>query len=169
MQSCRSYATFQSQTGSQALSDDNLASDHQSRRLRFNPKREARPSQTEAIEKVGRKLLEVSIPNGKPGPLRPASPPGHSNGFGRFQSQTGSQALSDQAIRPLSHRGKPCFNPKREARPSQTECGRLVPPTVGTVSIPNGKPGPLRRSYMISQHGIHGRFNPKREARPSQT
>ncbi len=86
---------------------------------RFNPKREARPSQTEALHYGTNYHITVSIPNGKPGPLRHdmdiATPPNTM----MFQSQTGSQALSDDAADPLSA-GLWCFNPKREARPSQT-------------------------------------------------
>ncbi len=210
--------------------------------LCFNPKREARPSQTEVAVKGVAQQMRVSIPNGKPGPLR------HENFFGadtdsvKFQSQTGSQALSDAYFRyadttssfvsipngkpgPLRlmvtiKHGATClsFNPKREARPSQTLIGsthrifmllfqsqtgsqalsdrgmseynmkilcvsipngkpgplrrRMLPQlreVMVRVSIPNGKPGPLRlRSKPASQQGTC-RFNPKREARPSQT
>ncbi len=86
---------FQSQTGSQALSD----------------------RATIAGWEV---VISVSIPNGKPGPLRH----GH------------LLALLFFAL---------CFNPKREARPSQTRAVTTVTVETTTVSIPNGKPGPLRR------------------------
>ncbi len=161
---------FQSQTGSQALSDP----------LRWQ---------------VGHQHREVSIPNGKPGPLRLTSWKMFSSIVIWFQSQTGSQALSDNI--------KDCLSPRRIL-----------------VSIPNGKPGPLRlgplkrpaerQKWFQSQTGSQalsdlaqsGRrqasqgmfqsqtgsqalsdderadpqkgiwfygFNPKREARPSQT
>ncbi len=89
-------------------------------------------------------LYEVSIPNGKPGPLRPSADLASRRLVGWFQSQTGSQALSDLARTP-NPQIPSCFNPKREARPSQT----------------------LRASAL--NQGEHGGFNPKREARPSQT
>src|SRR5579884_2891806 len=85
----------------------------------FNPKREARPSQTHAHGSG------VSVPE-------------------LFQSQTGSQALSDHVKGLIFHRLEVGFNPKREARPSQTL--PRWPSTQGRTS-----------------------FNPKREARPSQT
>ncbi len=164
----RAVQGFQSQTGSQALSD--------------------------FIELVDADSTDkVSIPNGKPGPLRPLkndlaqlakdqfqSQTGSQalsdftvlqipTGVDGFQSQTGSQALSDGCIRcPTSVMAK-CFNPKREARPSQTDTapcrvqtrkgfqsqtgsqalsdhrGALPHRGDQVVSIPNGKPGPLRR------------------------
>ncbi len=112
--------------------------------IRFNPKREARPSQTQ-------------------------------------QSAATFLAIHQ------------CFNPKREARPSQTVRAKMGYPKVGKVSIPNGKPGPLRLSIScecqswrfvsipngkpgplrqeqaINDQGLSNCFNPKREARPSQT
>src|SRR5579883_1282974 len=95
-QSCiRAKSRFQSQTGSQALSDSlslrRLLADN----LRFNPKREARPSQTRGRWRAGDRAAQ-------------------------FQSQTGSQALSDLNIQ-------------------ERAGGNLY------VSIPNGKPGPLRQ------------------------
>ncbi len=208
---------FQSQTGSQALSD---AHQHYLftgsgivsipngkpgplRRSQgtggvmsggsFNPKREARPSQTGNYPSLLNALETVSIPNGKPGPLRrrtqvrscPCNSVSIPNGKpgplrparlrlavledSVFQSQTGSQALSDVVIDKL-------------------------PFGVPNVSIPNGKPGPLRRlppaellvdfDQFQSQTGSQAlsdliedtspvrpltSFNPKREARPSQT
>ncbi len=69
--------------------------------------------------------MQVSIPNGKPGPLR------------RLVYYQG-RSLHDG------------FNPKREARPSQTVL-HLVRYRVGNeVSIPNGKPGPLRLGIEFS-------------------
>ncbi len=110
-----------------------------------------------------------------------------------FQSQTGSQALSDEDYADLGEPDTDGFNPKREARPSQTRAATIVDRCAPLVSIPNGKPGPLRlipygnrlrkrfcfnpkREARPSQTGLHERhhdrcasFNPKREARPSQT
>ncbi len=135
---------FQSQTGSQALSDrwnapvqivkdlrfnpKREARPSQTERRRdvdkwrfcFNPKREARPSQTEQIACVGIPTGKVSIPNGKPGPLRQGRKKMEDLFHGVFQSQTGSQALSDAALPMASHEIVLGFNPKREARPSQT-------------------------------------------------
>src|SRR5579885_1922006 len=139
-------------------------------KMSFNPKREARPSQTMSNSFAG---------------FEPAN---------TFQSQTGSQALSDLialALDDICQRG---FNPKREARPSQTVAGRALPrrraqgfnpkrearpsqtPAHQTtrfqtirVSIPNGKPGPLRPSLTLFFAAVVYSFNPKREARPSQT
>ncbi len=159
---------FQSQTGSQALSDYPIQDRLLGYAKGFNPKREARPSQTlDALglpspqsvfqSQTGSQALSdndrgrhedlsawVSIPNGKPGPLRPAFtkrgntvlymvsiPNGKPGPLRRicdvvpgakypFQSQTGSQALSDCA-------------------------GSLGKIDELNVSIPNGKPGPLRR------------------------
>src|SRR5579883_3193399 len=112
--------------------------------------------------------FQVSIPNGKPGPLRQAYRFCHCDRFVKFQSQTGSQALSDvaafgwtRAARPVSiPNGKPGplrpgeyspvaikllrFKPKREAKPSQTHEHEHRHDTDNAVSIPNGKPGPLR-------------------------
>ncbi len=86
---------FQSQTGSQALSDiDGLPF---------------------SLEDVG-----VSIPNGKPGPLRHTILPPAREATSQFQSQTGSQALSDEYRLHSYRRAILRFNPKREARPSQT-------------------------------------------------
>ncbi len=109
----------------------------------FNPKREARPSQTASFQRLsstcmmfqsqtGSQALSdpackywllrvsgVSIPNGKPGPLRPLYAADFEQQRDMFQSQTGSQALSDSNRKSFT-------------------CEALE------VSIPNGKPGPLR-------------------------
>ncbi len=136
--------SFQSQTGSQALSDIDTA-----RLLGW--------------------LVYVSIPNGKPGPLR-HNCAGGSAGTGR------SVSIPNGKPGPLRPRracaflpAHSCFNPKREARPSQTRTASDPIPTFSlfqsqtgsqalsdlltagvrsrlcNVSIPNGKPGPLRR------------------------
>ena|SRR5579884_240529 len=62
-----------------------------------------------------------------------------------FQSQTGSQALSDGTALQGKIWQDGSFNPKREVRPSQTRDS-----------------GPARPTP-------ENRFNPKREVRPSQT
>ncbi len=98
----------------------------------FNPKREARLSQTEDALSPD-EIAFVSIPNGKPGPLRRYLFILSLVLVAVFQSQTGSQALSD-AI-------------SRSAR-------RFV----GVVSIPNGKPGPLRPSWREASRHRKGRF-----------
>ncbi len=149
-------------------------------RWSFNPKREARPSQTKIIslEALLKQVvsipngkpgplrreqahmsefvyIEVSIPNGKPGPLRRGMAAGREVRGESFQSQTGSQALSDQLrpARPVSSYRR--FNPKREARPSQT-MRDIVTRDVGSfVSIPNGKPGPLRQRAGGNLYILH--------------
>ncbi len=91
----------------------------------------------------------VSIPNGKPGPLRRRMAFDALKGVGEFQSQTGSQALSDAIrARPAAPSGYR-FNPKREARPSQTDMLLFAERANKKVSIPNGKPGPLRRGLRM--------------------
>ncbi len=134
----------------------------------FNPKREARPSQTtdarhlrtfsewfqsqtgsqalsDGASQAGYRMVrQVSIPNGKPGPLRRNRPSGRQRRHG-------------------------CFNPKREARPSQTVTRSTLLQFQEPVSIPNGKPGPLRRNSTAAGMRLIKCFNPKREARPSQT
>src|SRR5579883_878983 len=111
----------------------------------FNPKREARPSQTLRC----RVLLSFSNNSFNPKrEARPSQTPAHyvlTYQIGEFQSQTGSQALSDR-------------NPHTAS----------AAPHVA-VSIPNGKPGPLRLSIGSSAQSCFTGFNPKREARPSQT
>ncbi len=206
---------FQSQTGSQALSDYEAASLPVHQNDGFNPKREARPSQTtilvaspectaqfqsqtgsQALSDTSEmcwpwRQLRVSIPNGKPGPLRHLLSTAERE-RDMFQSQTGSQALSDGGVRAADGGTGGGFNPKREARPSQTYWSGWLTLTLGTfqsqtgsqalsdaklrkegdmlvlfqsqtgsqalsdqvfdvfdlpevtVSIPNGKPGPLR-------------------------
>ncbi len=111
----------------------------------FNPKREARPSQTHAHGSG------VSVPE-------------------LFQSQTGSQALSDHVKGLIFHRLEVGFNPKREARPSQTH--RPLDQPVGHSLCFN----PKREARPSQTYQLSGRdalirtsFNPKREARPSQT
>src|SRR5579884_2057012 len=85
-----------------------------------------------------------------------------------FQSQTGSQALSDN-LAAASAAAEEGFNPKREARPSQTRQRQPKTQCLYIVSIPNGKPGPLRQLVGPKQASDEDSFNPKREARPSQT
>ncbi len=111
----------------------------------------------------------VSIPNGKPGPLRHMATGACTSFMRSFQSQTGSQALSDGACDVFCVIVCYCFNPKREARPSQTALTHLEESVMWAVSIPNGKPGPLRLTpeTVIKREDVG--FNPKREARPSQT
>ncbi len=137
--------------------------------MSFNPKREARPSQTFLVPCHSQSVVCFN-------PKREARP-----------SQTRRQSPRYPA-RPHG------FNPKREARPSQT--GRMTPSSRAipssfqsqtgsqalsdicisceaiyqkVVSIPNGKPGPLRRSLSPPLAYFPASFNPKREARPSQT
>ncbi len=117
---------------------------HSKASVSFNPKREARPSQTPFAPGQLRHQDIVSIPNGKPGPLRRICFFLLSEQTRKFQSQTGSQALSDEAYGCRINSVFIRFNPKREARPSQTQSQRTV---------------------QIKEI----RFNPKREARPSQT
>src|SRR5579884_67108 len=163
-----SYIAFQSQTGSQALSDPSTRQTTSPRTLCFNPKREVRPSQTQLKDVASRLRLMVSIPNGKSGPLRPIAcsavtysspvsiPNGKSGPLRRnarhcssvaplaFQSQTGSQALSDRIQ-------------------------SLLKASTIPVSIPNGKSGPLRPLERAMGIPYYQGFNPNREVRPSQT
>ncbi len=135
---------FQSQTGSQALSDAEEKRNRQKGRTVSIPNGKPGPlrRRVDLGEGVGE---SVSIPNGKPGPLRhqlyrreacqsgsfnpkrearpsQTAAPARSRPPARmFQSQTGSQALSDLRAARSRKRGGARFNPKREARPSQTE------------------------------------------------
>src|SRR5579884_699398 len=183
----------------------------------FNPKREARPSQTDPHPRrragagvvsipngkpgplrhkrfdIAPGLPDVSIPNGKPGPLRQKLPNGGEEDLSMFQSQTGSQALSDAALcaetvgqwqfqsqtgsqalsdeqrREPGRQAGHCFNPKREARPSQT----TILAGVTTTPVPfQSQTGSQALSDIASPHwpmNTDSCFNPKREARPSQT
>ncbi len=165
---------FQSQTGSQALSDSYVRRAKALKGDRFNPKREARPSQTTLPYDEFLWFDMVSIPNGKPGPLRHILSQPVLILPGKFQSQTGSQALSDAVnfnnfgvmVNVSIPNGKPGplrlgnldihrraedgFNPKREARPSQTLIASFWAWAMAAVSIPNGKPGPLRLRWIKS-------------------
>src|SRR5579884_2918835 len=120
-------AMFQSQTGSQALSDDLVFIAVALQVNRFNPKREVRPSQTCGGCLLAPRRLE-------------------------FQSQTGSQALSDVISRSPANRPATSFNPKREVRPSQTGICDRHPQNGPIVSIPNGKSGPLRLLHRCYVH-----------------
>ncbi|SRR5579884_4149500 len=101
-------------------------------------------------------ITAVSIPNGKPGPLRLSQWALIAEASCWFQSQTGNQALSDAAQRPTWPISISRFNPKREARPSQTQLRDLTTSSIRLVSIPNGKPGPLRRvRVMLTGKDIH--------------
>ncbi len=143
-----------------------------------------KPGPLRPFDQAAKPLIwrSVSIPNGKPGPLRPQNtPPGQTPQSG-FQSQTGSQALSDISTTSVSHVARSSFNPKREARPSQTQCqahsiavGGEFQSQTGSqalsdgvflfgyigfqmVSIPNGKPGPLRPDVAPSLDDRRLRF-----------
>ncbi len=88
--------------------------------------------------------MAVSIPNGKPGPLR--------------------RPLLVSSIRP-----KCCFNPKREARPSQTWTTSRRRARFGPCFNPKREARPSQTQTPFVG-GLSGKgFNPKREARPSQT
>ncbi len=111
---------FQSQTGSQALSDLITRLRNGVMPYRFNPKREARPSQT-------------SLWEGEPLPRC------------WFQSQTGSQALSDD-INHFSLRSSNVVSiPNGKPGPLRLADPDAILQVIRDVSIPNGKPGPLRR------------------------
>src|SRR5579883_324963 len=88
--------------------------------------------------------LKVSIPNGKPGPLRRllcVTLNTSSHRFNPKREARPSQTLAQEAARFIPQYR---CNPKREARPSQTAYDSSGNGYNGTVSIPNGKPGPLR-------------------------
>src|SRR5579884_174801 len=88
--------------------------------------------------------------------------------FLRFQSQTGSQALSD-AEAAIAHPEETIVSiPNGKSGPLRHQWLRgLVGQVV--VSIPNGKSGPLRQRMIFYLHREARSFNPKREVRPSQT
>ncbi len=90
----------------------------------FNPKREARPSQTV----VGVATAEVE------------------DGFNPKREARPSQTSSSDS----RHMRIKRFNPKREARPSQTWSVITSLLCQLQVSIPNGKPGPLRPKVPAS-------------------
>src|SRR5579884_1162092 len=82
--------------------------------------------------------------NGKPGPLRRIPRDGLTDQRGGFNPKREARPSQTMTALPGWKAGVYSFNPKREARPSQTEALVLA------ARIQNG-------------------FNPKREARPSQT
>ncbi len=86
-----------------------------------------------------------------------------------FQSQTGSQALSDQQYPDLTPTDNLCFNPKREARPSQTaEVQAAMEQLIRFNPKREARPS---QTTIAAFYGVQQEesFNPKREARPSQT
>src|SRR5579884_1165010 len=86
----------------------------------------------------------VSIPNGKPGPLR-------------------------RRIASRLSNGSASFNPKREARPSQTKPSFRASKASWMFQSQTGSQA-LSDSHPVHATPIPGAsFNPKREARPSQT
>src|SRR5579884_3882099 len=110
----------------------------------FNPKREVRPSQTLLLR-----------------PVPVAAMP--------FQSQTGSQALSDQEKERYTVLEAKVSIPNGKSGPLRHGCpirGHI--PWI-LVSIPNGKSGPLRPTASSVARISFCSFNPKREVRPSQT
>ncbi len=114
----------------------------------FNPKREARPSQTEFTKERCALRNNVSIPNGKPGPLRREIHGMYAEGWGMFQSQTGSQALSDYWSQPFARRPVYRFQSQTGSQALSDLAPKPLDKSVCTVSIPNGKPGPLRRVLL---------------------
>ncbi len=130
---------FQSQTGSPSSSDLYLFV-MSFMFLRFNPKREAHPLQTQRERGSNDRRSSVSIPNGKPilfrlphrrralRQSRVSIPNGKPILFRRGSGRRRSKATSL------------CFNPKREAHPLQTEWLAERHSIDLEVSIPNGKP-----------------------------
>src|SRR5579884_287816 len=134
----------------------------------------------------------VSIPNGKPGPLRRSDNATHLLKIGVSIPNGKPGPLRRRSPMPAP-RQRRSFNPKREARPSQTQAfplprypGLMFQSQTGSqalsdakrplpahdwpdVSIPNGTPGPLRPNLHGHNIARLCSFNPKREARPSQT
>src|SRR5579871_1495019 len=86
----------------------------------FNPRLEASPFQTKEKEPMSRHHAKVSIPDGKPRPFRLCQEAQLSGRRNRFQSQTGSLALSDAEKSEQCQRIVFSFNPRREASPFQT-------------------------------------------------
>src|SRR5579883_2277636 len=62
-----------------------------------------------------------------------------------FQSQTGSQALSDSLLGGDINRDQQVSIPNGKPGPLRRFTLMRIAVCNGTVSIPNGKPGPLRR------------------------
>src|SRR5579885_1010344 len=113
-------------------------------------------------------LYEVSIPNGKPGPLRLGTH-AQSPDTKLFQSQTGSQALSDLESFCTQSRRAWGFQSQTGSQALSDFSLHSSRRKLVEVSIPNGKPGPLRPGDADRYNTNNTRFNPKREARPSQT
>src|SRR5579883_1314138 len=97
--------------------------------------------------------MGVSIPNGKPGPLRQGRRARLCARGSWFQSQTGSQALSD-LISPFAmalHNTVSIPNGKPGPLRHYQSCYQST--RLWDVSIPNGKPGPLRQADPECEHG----------------
>ncbi|SRR5579885_2884437 len=158
---------FQSQTGSQALSDGDKFKREWFPFLVSIPNGKPGPLRRSPADTDTPCRDTVSIPNGKPGPLRLCAScnTGHRLSF---QSQTGSQALSDTA-RQSGRRKETMFQSQTGSQALSDQDISEQPFHVGYVSIPNGKPGPLRLGGDWNPLQFLFRFNPKREARPSQT
>src|SRR5579884_38492 len=135
---------FQSQTGSQALSDLLCLPTPLLQAARFNPKREVRPSQTQIPSTSTCQLLGFN-PKREVRPSQTMSQVDQQATVLEFQSQTGSQALSDVKSVIIS---------------SFLPCG--FQSQTGSQALSD------RTRYGISVR-ISKRFNPKREVRPSQT
>src|SRR5579884_4189329 len=89
--------------------------------------------------------------------------------YGRFQSQTGSQALSDYLSARAARRTLKSFNPKREVRPSQTVISTYFSSQITLFQSQTGSQALSDDKLCICRNGRSGSFNPKREVRPSQT
>src|SRR5579885_544764 len=113
----------------------------------FNPKREARPSQTRKNGRCSKNIIMSFNPKRE---ARPSQTPTRKEdrtallcGFNPKREARPSQTPTRKEDRTALLCG---FNPKREARPSQTFVSHIMPLFSTDVSIPNGKPGPLRRN-----------------------
>ncbi len=189
---CAATCKFQSQTGSQALSDPLAAYREKKKECVSIPNGKPGPLRLSVKSNIWYMRPVVSIPNGKPGPLRHKLFRRNTCDLRRFNPKREARPSQTPSSGARYHwRGR--FNPKREARPSQTTPPALPLRAVSTfqsqtgsqalsdiagldarpnkleVSIPNGKPGPLRPRYDSGLGSSYQCFNPKREAMPSQT
>src|SRR5579884_3464678 len=187
------HVGFQSQTGSQALSDT-VARFRPGSGREFQSQTGSQALSDAIGSPSGLGFLYVSIPNGKSGPLRPELLLRQGGASGIVSIPNGKSGPLRRYWSVSSPLPRWCFNPKREVRPSQTMRLEILKRHVGRVSIPNGKSGPLRPRHPLTARGpgekfqsqtgsqalsdIYGllavvdafeSFNPKREVRPSQT
>src|SRR5579884_528633 len=140
---CIENKWFQSQTGSQALSDQSIPLCRWGSMSGFNPKREVRPSQTLSPD-FGPVAGESFNPKREVRPSQTLSAARLDLAFCMFQSQTGSQALSDLNCCCGKAGHQASFQSQTGSQALSDAIGRCRPRCPDGVSIPNGKSGPLR-------------------------